>query len=128
VTKKARTVRVYVPAGDELAEWVVPFGFGAAYKRCASSKGDPRKLAETIRDILSLVGYAADVDAILAWPLLKRVEAEVYCASVHMRASDNPVPVPPRPEWMGEPWKGPQSAAALACPFWENPHEPTVLT
>jgi len=100
--KRQRFVKIDV-AGQG---WTVPFGFGAAYKRCASITGEPRQAAETVRDILELVGYTADVEAILAWPLLKRVEAEVYCASVHMRASDNPTPVPPRPEWMGEAWKG----------------------
>lgn len=104
--------------------WHVPFGFGAAYARCAGAE----LATETTRDILELVGYTADLTAIATWPLRKRVDAEVYCASVHMRASDNPTPVPPRPDWMGEAWRGPQPEAALVNPFWEEPNVPTVLS
>lgn len=101
--------------------WTVPFGFGAAYKRCAGAGLD----AETTRDIFELVGYTASVETIASWTLFKRVEAEVYCSSVHMRASDNPTPVPPRPEWMGEPWKGKHSGG-VGSEY--DPNTPTVLT
>jgi hypothetical protein len=96
-----------------------PFGFGAHY---AAAWKDPAK-PEVLRDILELVGWTASVEAIAAWPMLRRVEAEVYAARVHLRASDNPVRVPPRPKWMGEPWRGPRS---LADGIVHAP-EPTVL-
>lgn len=127
LSRKHPLVEVFVGKGIG-DRWLVPRGFGAAYKRCAKRKVASRQEAETVRDILELVGYTASVEAIRGWPLLKRVEAEVYCSSVYMRAGDNPVPVPPRPSWMGEPWKGPQPEAAKANPFWENPNPPTVLT
>lgn len=115
--RAGRTTRITVNGET----WDVPRGFGAAYSRCAGAELEP----ETIRDILSLVGYTAELSTIEAWPLRKRVEAEVYAASVHMRASDNPTPVPPKPEWMGEPWKGPREGEEGT--LWESPGL-TVLT
>lgn len=96
---KQRTVMIRVQGET----WHVPFGFGAAYTRCSRADFD----AETIRDLLELVGYTADLTAIVGWPLRKRVEAEVYCSSLYLRASDNGTPVPPCPAWMGDSGKGP---------------------
>lgn len=101
-----------------------PFGFGSHYTSIWKDPAEPEVLA----DLLLLVGWTADPSVIAAWPLAKRVEAEAYVARVHLRASDNPVRIPPRPRWMGEPWKGPQPPEALANPFWESPNPPTVLT
>lgn len=101
-----------------------PFGFGTHYAMAWKDPIEP----EQLRDLLSLVGWTAELVVIAGWPMLKRVEAEVYAARSYLRASDNIVRVPPRPRWMGEPWKGPQPPEAQANPFWESPNPPTVLT
>lgn len=80
----------------------VPGGFGAAYRRVASDFAKP----PVLRDILELVGWTATPATIARWPIFRRIEAEVYAACVHARAGDNPTPVPPRPSWFPEPWKG----------------------
>jgi hypothetical protein len=87
----------------------VPRGFGAAYRECAADPVDE----ETLSDILALVGYDASPEEIHEWPLDRRVEAEVWAARVHLRASDNPIRVPPRPEWMPAPWLGPSRGKGI---------------
>lgn len=107
--KKTTTI---VVNGERLK---VPRGFGAAYKREAARQlaaigaGKPGEITYTIKDIMSLVGYAPTVEAIANWPLLKRVEAVVYAANVHARASDNPIQRHPVPKWLAKvvPWCGP---------------------
>jgi hypothetical protein len=83
--------------------WSVPRGFGVAYKRAARAGGPTW---DCLRDILELVGFTATKEQIEGWPLIRRVEAEVYAVSVHLRAGDNPTPVPPRPTWFPDPWCG----------------------
>lgn len=93
--------------------WDVPRGFGAVYRRVALAelailaKGKPGKVIDEIETILRLVGYTASREAIADWPLRKRVEAQVYCANVYARASDNPVQRHPKPSWLPDPWQGP---------------------
>jgi hypothetical protein len=94
--------------------WRVPRGFGKAYLRTAkddlalAAKGKPGAVIGTIIDLLSLVGYAATIDQVANWDLRKRVEAVVYAATEHLRASDNPGPRHPRPIWLPDrPWQGP---------------------
>lgn len=120
---KGRITRIIVNGET----WEVPRGFGASYLRCVRSLTNSKASLEADRDILELVGYTASLETIKGWPLRKRVEAGVYAASVHMRASDNPTPVPPRPDWMGEPWNGPDSPVHLKDTVWGGP-SPTVLT
>lgn len=93
--------------------WEVPYGFGAAYKRAIQreakdlAKGRPGNVIHALQSVLGLVGYTASISAISDWDLRKRTETMVYCANVHARASDNPLPRHPRPKWMPEPWQGP---------------------
>lgn len=112
-----RTTRILV----EGEAWDVPRGFGAMYKRCVAGWGNGRN-ASALSDLLSAVGFQATPTAVLGWPLRKRVDAEVWAISTHLSASDNPVMVPPRPDWMGEPWKGPEQGVGI----WAS--NPTVLT
>lgn len=98
-----------------------PFGFGSHYAAAWKDPAPP----ETLRDMLELVGWTADPQAIAAWPMLKRVEAEVYAARTALRASDNPVRVPQRPRWMPEPWQGPRTGEEGTV--WERPGA-TVLS
>jgi len=79
-----------------------PRGFAAAYRGAAR---DPAT-AHQLRDLLGLIGYRVTLRTIASWPMAKRVAGEVYAVRVHLRASDNPVRVPPRPAWMPEPWGG----------------------
>lgn len=117
---KGRTTSIAV--GD--AEiWNVPRGFGKTYLRVIGSWAkDPAEGVRVLPDVLSLVGYEVTSEVVASWPLRKRVDAEVWAICVHARASDNPSPVPPRPEWMPEPWKGPEQGEGV---FASNP---TVLT
>lgn len=118
-TWKGRTTTVIV--GGE--PWAVPRGFGATYMRVAKSwTKSAAQSCQLLSDILSLVGYEVSATAVAAWPLRRRIEAEVWAISVHSRASDNLIAVPPRPEWMPDPWKGPERGQGV---FASNP---TVLT
>ena len=109
---KARTTKIRV-----LKEtWRVPRGFGAVYRRTLKdhfaliAAGEPGKLISEVIDLLALIGYAATADQVADWDLRKRVEAVIYAATEHARASDNPVQRYPRPSWLPEqPWKGPDT-------------------
>jgi hypothetical protein len=107
---KAGTTKIRVL--DET--WHVPRGFGAVYRRVLKdhfdliAAGAPGKLISEVIDLLALVGYDATVDQVADWDLRRRVEAVIYAATEHARASDNPVQRHPRPIWLpDQPWKGP---------------------
>ncbi len=108
--KKRRTTTIRV-----LNEtWKVPRGFGAAYRRVLKdhfeliAAGEPGKLISEVIDLLALVGYDATPEQVADWDLRRRVEAVVYAATEYARASDNPVPRHPRPNWLPErSWQGP---------------------
>lgn len=57
-------------------------------------------------DVLLLVGYELDASALSVLSVQQLLEAEHWAAKTHLRASDNPVRVPPRPTWLPEPWRG----------------------
>ena len=59
---------------------VSPVGFASAYRRAPA--------------------------VVRTWSLDKRVEAEVYAVTVHLRANEHPIRRCPRPDWMPEPWQG----------------------
>lgn len=110
--------------------WDVPRGFGAEYSRqvkedlALAGKGKPGEVIGRIRDCLELIGYTASTETIADWPLRKRVEAVVYALNVHLRASDNPIPRHPRPDWFpAEPWQGP---GAYGASIFDGPR-PTVI-
>jgi len=93
--------------------WRVPRGFGCAYARAAkddlalAGAGKPGKVIGTVIDLLALVGYTATIAQVADWDLRKRVEAIVYAATEHARASDNPVQRHPRLAWLPDrPWQG----------------------
>lgn len=100
-------------------EWAVPRGFGREYKRVARdhahalAAGHPGEVIRSIQDILGLVGYAPTVDAIAEWDPRQRVEAVVYAANVHTRASDNVVQRHPPLPWLPAPWIGAGHGADL---------------
>ena len=94
--------------------WHVPRGFGAAYRRVLKdhfaliAAGEPGKLISEVVDLLALIGYEATADQVADWDLRRRVEAVIYAATEHARASDNPVQRHPRPSWLPErAWQGP---------------------
>jgi hypothetical protein len=96
------------------ATWRVPRGFGATYRRVLKdhfallAAGEPGKLISEVIDLLALVGYNATREQVADWDLRKRVEAVIYAANEHLRASDNPIQRYPRPSWLpDQPWKGP---------------------
>ena len=107
---KTRTTKIRV----RQETWRVPRGFGAAYRRVLKdhfaliAAGEPGKLISEVIDLLGLIGYDATAEQVADWDLRKRVEAVIYAATEHARASDNPVPRHPRPSWLPEqPWQGP---------------------
>lgn len=109
-TTKQHTTKIRVL--DET--WKVPRGFGAAYRRVLKdhftliAAGEPGTLISEVIDLLALIGYDATVDQVADWDLRRRVEAVIYAATEHARASDNPVQRHPRPIWLpDQPWKGP---------------------
>jgi len=87
------------------AAWDVPRGFGREYVRHA--KLEAKADASVLVDLLALIGYSATEVQIASWDLRRRVEASVYAATVHARASDNPIQRHPPLAWLPEPWKGP---------------------
>lgn len=109
VAVKSRTTAIRV-LGET---WRVPRGFGRTYARVAKDDlalaraAKPGEVIGTIIDLLGLVGYHATVAQVADWDLRRRVEAVVYAATEHARASDNPVQRHPRPSWLPErPWQG----------------------
>src|SRR4029077_6197932 len=112
----ARTTKIHVR--DEI--WHVPRGFGAAYQRVLRdhfsqlSAGEPDKLISEVIDLLGLVGYQTSLDQVSGWDLRRRVEAVVYAATEHARASDNPVQRHPRLHWLPErAWQGPDQGEGV---------------
>jgi len=106
--KRTTTIRVL---GET---WRVPRGFGSSYRRAAkhdltlARAAKPGEVIGGIIDLLALIGYDATVAQVADWDLRKRVEAVIYAATEHARASDNPVQRHPRPSWLPErPWQGP---------------------
>jgi hypothetical protein len=94
--------------------WRVPRGFGRAYARAArddlalARAVKPGQVIGTVIDLLGLIGYTATIAQVADWDLRRRVEAVVFAATEHARASDNPVQRHPRPSWLPErPWQGP---------------------
>jgi hypothetical protein len=94
--------------------WRVPRGFGRAYARAArddlalARAVKPGQVIGTVIDLLGLIGYTATIAQVADWDLRRRVEAVVFAATEHARASDNPVQRHPRPSWSERPWQGPQ--------------------
>lgn len=84
-----------------------PVGFARAYRRVRQRPAAPDELS----NLLALVGYDAPPDVVARWPLDRRVEAEVYAVNAHLRASDNVLRRCPRPEWLPEPWLGPEDGS-----------------
>ncbi len=62
--------------------------------------------AEGISSLGLCIGYDVSADVIASWDAAKRQEFEIYAERVHLKASDNPVQVPPRPSWLPDPWQG----------------------
>jgi hypothetical protein len=107
---KARTTKIVVNGET----WRVPRGFGRTYARTAKDDlalalaAKPGEVIGTVIDLLALIGYTATIEQVADWDLRKRVEAVVYAATEHARASDNPVQRHPRPSWLPDrPWQGP---------------------
>lgn len=110
--KRQRTTSIRVRALKET--WRVPRGFGAAYRREIRRQfellgtGKPGQVISVVSDLLALIGYEATREQIADWTHRKRVEAVIYAATEHARASDNPSPRHPRPDWLPErAWQGP---------------------
>lgn len=59
---------------------------------------------DPLPDLLGLVGIRVTVDEVRAWGYRKAQQAERWAAKTHLRAGDHHVRVPPKPEWLPEPW------------------------
>lgn len=80
------------------AEWVG--GVPIAPQR--KHKCDPCPL-DVLQDILGMVDVQADMETIKGWTVDQRNEAQKWAGKVHMRAADNIVRVPPRPDFLPDP-------------------------
>ena len=65
-----------------------------------------RRTNEGISSLGLCIGYDISAEVIASWDAAKREEFEIYAERMHLRASDNPVRVPPRPAWLPAPWAG----------------------
>lgn len=106
--------RLSAPDEKRLSETFtsIPKGFRTVYLRTLDNPAPPVVLV----DILALVGIGATEAQVAAWPLSKQVEAQVWAATEHARASDNPVPRHPKPSWVPQPWCGKPSRGE----FWDS--------
>lgn len=60
--------------------------------------------------LASLVGYEVNVDDFAKLSAEQQRELEVWAERTHLRASDNPVRVPPKPAWLPpDAWAGPSA-------------------
>lgn len=101
--------------------WEVPRGFGREYVRIAAHEAVSP--ASGLDDLLGLVGYTSNAE-VIGWPLRRRVEASVYAANVHLRASDNPIQKHPKPSWFPDAWAGPPRGGGG---LYDGP-SPTLIT
>ena len=62
---------------------------------------------ESLQIILILVGLEPSLETIATWSEEQRQLAQHWAAATHYRASDNDVDVPPRPDFLPQPWQGP---------------------
>lgn len=114
---------IWFKVGSSWEKWEVPRGFGAEYRRAIEddlslvAKPNAGVILDIIQDSLALVGYAVTREQIAGWPLRKRVEARVYALREYLVAGDNPLQRHPKPEWLPEPWKGPESGEGI----WAGP-------
>src|SRR4029078_13178070 len=86
-----------------------PKGFAAAYRRARRDLASP----EVLSGRLALIGYDVPPSVHEAWPLDKRVEADVYAVNVRLRASDTPLRRCPKPDWLPAPSRGEYQQARL---------------
>lgn len=49
------------------------------------------------RDLLLLIGYDVPLKVLKSWSKERLLTLEKYAGAVHLRASDNPVKIPPLP-------------------------------
>lgn len=64
--------------------------------------------AEDVIDLGLLVGYSITDAEAESWSPADRAEFHAWATATHLHASDNPgAHVPPRPDWLPEPWQGP---------------------
>lgn len=76
----------------------------------AAKRGRPRKVPappnepKTTHDLLLMVGYDVPLYVIEKWAPEELAAAEKWAAKSYLRASDNPVRVPARPQFLDE-WK-----------------------
>jgi hypothetical protein len=98
---------------------VTPWRFGSEYLRCIEHY--PSGLVDTqhLSSLLCRVGFDV-LECVIRneWTPLQRVEAFVWAARNHLRASDNAVEVPPIPAWIrdwGFPWRGDRHEFAERC-------------
>lgn len=123
-SKKTTSIRVL---GET---WRVPRGFGRIYADTVkhdlalARAAKPGEVIGTVIDLLGLIGYTATIEQVADWDLRRRVEAVVYAATEHARASDNPVQRHPRPSWLPErSWQGPERGEGV----WAGPSGTPIM-
>lgn len=88
--------------------WNVPRGFGREYRLTAIIHGiEPKPTLEQLIDTLHMLGYDVHHKVAKAWTLRQRVEADVWSINTFVRNAGHDVEEHARPEWLPEPWAGP---------------------
>ncbi|HEY3493807.1 MAG TPA: hypothetical protein VGK73_03940 [Polyangiaceae bacterium] len=87
----------------------IPKGYKRVYAVVAKDPAPP----EVLSDILGLVGIEADPLLLATLPLDMRVQAQVWAATAHSKASDNIVRRHPKPPWLPDEWEGPRQDGDL---------------
>lgn len=113
----------------ECGKWLMPLKAGAAQGQVVHGtpirkhKCDPCPL-DVLQDILGMVDVQVDVETIKGWTVDQRNEAQKWAGKLHMRAADNVVRVPPRPDFLLEPAPEQPETAAPWTSFgtiWPEP-------
>jgi len=73
--------------------------------RAAAAKDLP---VDVVQTGLILVGIEPSLETIAAWSYEQRLAAFEWASATHFRASDNDVDVPAKPEFLPQPWQGPE--------------------
>lgn len=93
-------VSLRVRLGGSVRVWSIPRGFKAEYQRLLMWDGFNAKV---VSDTLALVGYEVSAEVIKGtWDLKRYFDAYVWASREYLRASDNPVVVPRKPQFLSK--------------------------
>lgn len=104
-------------------KWLAPLTGSFRDVKLRAHKCDPCPL-DVLQDILGMVDVQVDMETIEGWTVDQRNEAQKWAGKLHMRAADNIVRVPPRPDFLPDPALEQSEAATPWSSFgtiWPEP-------